>query len=157
VKQVNADDKNYRPPMALTGPDPSAKKSDEVFGLDLGSELDLRAALLPPDLPEGVSKGLANALVDVIAIPGGFTGGTDESEGNEMALLGEAMILVVRRNQMEEGRRIRVEKWKAYLLAKSRSGHATKASQCLTQKLRDKIINHHRGRNACKQWQTRTY
>jgi hypothetical protein len=45
--QEIVDAKNYRPPMALTGPDPSVKKSDEVFGLDLGSELDLRAALLP--------------------------------------------------------------------------------------------------------------
>jgi hypothetical protein len=76
--------------MVLTGPDPSAKKSDEVFGVDLGSEIDLRAALLPPNSPDGVAKGLANAMVDVTAIPGGFCGGTNESGGDKMALLGEA-------------------------------------------------------------------
>jgi hypothetical protein len=52
----SSDAENYRPPMVLTGPDPSTKKSDEVFGLDLGSEMDLRGALLPPELPDGVAK-----------------------------------------------------------------------------------------------------
>ena len=40
---------------------------------------------------EQVSKGLANAMVDVIAIPGGFCGVSTEADGNEMALLGAAM------------------------------------------------------------------
>ena len=53
VKQGN---KDYIPPLVLAGPDPSTKQSDEnkVFGLDLGSEWELRAALLPPDLLDGV-------------------------------------------------------------------------------------------------------
>ena len=75
----------------MTGPHPSAKHFDEVVGVDLGSELNLRATLLPPDLPHGVSKGLSNAMVDVIAIPGGFCGVSNESDGNLMALLGEVM------------------------------------------------------------------
>jgi hypothetical protein len=161
VKQASVDDKNYRPPMALTGPDPSAKKSDEVFGLDLGSELDLRAALLPPDLPEGVSKGLANALVDVIAIPGGFTGGTDESEGNEMALLGEAMEELVSqgRNQMEGAAKADLH-WRS---GKRTSLRQVKSLDMLRKrvnvllKLRDKVIKHTiiAVRNACKRggWQ----
>ena len=157
------DAKDYRPPMILTGPDPSAKKSDEVFGLDLGSELDLRAALLPPNLPDGVSRGLANAMVDVIAIPGGFAGGvgTDESEGNEMALLGEAVEELVSqgRNQAEGASKADLH-W--------RSGKRTSLRQVknldslrkrikVLLKLRDKVIKHTiiAVRNACKRggWQ----
>ena len=77
--------------MVLICPDPLPKKSDEVFGVDFGSEMDLRLALLPPKLPDGVSKGLTNSMVDVIAIPGGFCGGSNKADGNETALLGEAI------------------------------------------------------------------
>ena len=84
-------DKDYIPPVVLAGPDPSTKQGDKVFGLDLGSEWELRAALLPPALPDGVGRGLANSLVDTVAVPGMFTAVADESEGNEMALLGAAM------------------------------------------------------------------
>ena len=77
--------------MKLTGPDPSAKKSDEVFGADLGSEMESRSALLPPNLPAGASEGLANAMVDVVATPGGFCGVSTKEDSNKMALLGEAM------------------------------------------------------------------
>ena len=57
----------YRPPMLLAGPDPSLKKDDEFFGIDLGSELELREALCPPDLSDGISRGLTNSMVDVVA------------------------------------------------------------------------------------------
>lgn len=159
--QLKADAKNYRPPMALTGPDPSMKKNDEVFGLDLGSELDLRAALLPPELPDGVSKGLANAMVDVIAIPGGFTGGTDESEGNEMALLGEAMEELVNqgRSQMEGAAKADLH-WrsgKRTSLRQIKSLESLRKRVAVLLKLRDKVIKHTiiAVRNACKRggWQ----
>ena len=89
VKQGN---KDYIPPLVLAGPDPSTKQSNKVFRLDLvGSEWELRAALLPPDLPDGVGRGLANSLVDTVAVLGMFTAVANESEGNEMALLGAAM------------------------------------------------------------------
>jgi hypothetical protein len=32
-----------------------------------------------------------NGMVDIVSIPGGYSGGVDESGGNEMALLGDAM------------------------------------------------------------------
>jgi hypothetical protein len=147
--------------MVLTGPDPSAKKSDKDFGLDLGSELDLRATLLPPDLPEGVSKGLANAMVDVISIPGGFSGGTDESEGNEMALLGEAMEELVSqgRNQNEGAAKADLH-WRSSKRTALRqvkgAGMLRKRIKVLL-KLRDRVIKHTiiAVRNACKRggWQ----
>jgi hypothetical protein len=161
INPRRGDAKNYRPPMVLTGPDPSAKKSDEVFGLDLGSELDLRATLLPPDLPEGVSKRLANAMVDVISIPGGFSGGTDESEGNELALLGEAMEELVSqgRNQNEGAAKADLH-WRR---SKCTALHQVKGAGMLRKrikvllKLRDKVIKHTiiAVRNACKRggWQ----
>jgi hypothetical protein len=152
---------NYRPPMVLTGPDPSAKKNDEVFGVDLGSEMDLRAALLPPELPEGVSKGLANAMVDVVAIPGGFSGGIDESGSNEMALLGEAMEELVSqgRNQMEGASKADLH-WrsgKRTSLRQVKSLDALRKRIKVLLKLRDKVIKHTiiAVRNACKRggWQ----
>jgi hypothetical protein len=162
MERVTVDDKNYRPPMALAGPDPSTKQSDKVFGLDLGSEWDLREALLPPDLPDGVAKGLANSLVDAVAVPGVFTAGSDESEGNEMALLGEAMEELV----SQQGRHHTEGATKADLHWKS--GKRTSLRQVknldmlrkrvsVLLKLRDRIIKQTiiAVRNACKQggWQ----
>ena len=149
-------DPEYLPPMILIGPDPSAKKSDEVFGVDLGSEMDLRASLLPPNLPDGVSKGLANAMVDVIAIPGGFCGVSNESDGNEMALLGEAMEELVNQGRSHtEGAAKADLHW--------RSGKRTSLRQIsgmdslrkrikVLLKMRDKVIKHTiiAVRNACK-------
>lgn len=147
---------DYLPPMVLIGPDPSAKKSDEVFGVDLGSEMDLRASLLPPNLPDGVSKGLANAMVDVIAIPGGFCGVSNEADGNEMALLGEAMEELVNQGRSNtEGAAKADLHW--------RSGKRTSLRQIsgmdslrkrikVLLKMRDKVIKHTiiAVRNACK-------
>jgi viroplasmin and RNaseH domain-containing protein len=154
---LTGDGPNYRPPMVLTGPDPSAKKSDEVFGVDLGSEVDLRAALLPPNLPDGVSKGLANAMVDVIAIPGGFCGGTNnESDGNEMALLGEAMEELVSqgRSQMEGAAKADLH-WRSSKRTSLRqiSGLDSLRKRIkVLLKMRDKVVKHTiiAVRNACK-------
>jgi hypothetical protein len=56
--------------MVLLGPDPLVKKDDEIFRIDLGSKMDLRTALSPPDLPDGIAKGLASVMVDIVAILG---------------------------------------------------------------------------------------
>jgi hypothetical protein len=47
--------------------------------------------MLPPDLPDGIAKGLANSVVDPVAVPGALGGNSDELAGNKMALLGAAM------------------------------------------------------------------
>jgi viroplasmin and RNaseH domain-containing protein len=94
----------YRPPMVLSGPDPSVKKDDEIFGIDLGSEMDLRTALSPPDLPDGIAKGLASAMVDIVAIPGGFYGGSGDNvdeNHSDMTLLGEAMEELVNQGRSQ--------------------------------------------------------
>lgn len=94
---------NFLPRMGFTGPDPSATKRHAVFGVDVGSDkMDLRSALLLPPatcLMEFRKVWLANSMVDVIGIPGGFYGGSDEGNGNEMALLGVAMEELVSQGQ----------------------------------------------------------
>ena len=42
----------------------------------MGSDMDLKSVLLPPNLPDRVSKYLATAMVDAIVIPGGFCRGS---------------------------------------------------------------------------------
>ena len=106
-KPIVVDAQNYRPPMVfLTGPDPSSKKSNKVFGVNLGSEMNLRAALCSPNLPNGgVSKGFANVMVDVIATPGGLCGMSTKADSTaEMTFLGDAMEELVNqgRSQTEE-------------------------------------------------------
>ena len=130
---VDAQDHRRRPPMVLTGPiNPSAKKSDEVFGADLGSKMEL-SALLPPNLPAGVSKSLANTMADATVTPGGFRGVSAEEDSNEMTLLGEAMEELVSQGQGQtdggslEGRSP-LEKQQACIAAPSlEPGHALQA------------------------------
>jgi hypothetical protein len=81
------------PPPTLIGTDPSMKEADEIFGKDLTTgETELRAELCPPGMTEHIAKGLMNAVVDVVALPGGLSGssiGTEDS--NEIGLIGEAL------------------------------------------------------------------
>jgi hypothetical protein len=84
------------PLLELAGPDPSTKKEDELFGVDMGSEIDLRTGLCPPGLSTDGKRELANSLIDVVALPGGYHGGNEMDEGgNDMALLGAAMQEIV--------------------------------------------------------------
>jgi viroplasmin and RNaseH domain-containing protein len=87
----------YYPPKELIGADPSTKKEDEVFGVDTAEgETELRDALCPPGLSETLAKGLVNATIDVVSMPGGFFGGGDsETASSEMGVLGEAMAELV--------------------------------------------------------------
>ena len=83
---------SFLPLLELAGPDPSTKKEDELFGIDMGSEVELRDGLCPPGLTGEGKRDLASSMVDVVALPGGYHGGVEEdSGGNDMALLGVAM------------------------------------------------------------------
>jgi hypothetical protein len=80
------------PLLELAGPDPSTKKEEEIFGIDMGSEIELRNGISPPGLTADTKRDLANTMVDVVALPGGYHGGNEEDTGgNDMALLGAAM------------------------------------------------------------------
>jgi hypothetical protein len=82
----------FLPLLELAGPDSSTKKEDEVFGIDMGSEVDLRDGLCPLELSGDLKWDLAGSMVDVVALPGGYHGGDEvDSGGNDMALLGAAM------------------------------------------------------------------
>jgi hypothetical protein len=83
---------SFLPLLELAGPDSSTKKEEEIFGIDMGSEIELRNGISPPGLTADVKRDLANTMVDVVALPGGYHGGNEEdSGGNDMALLGAAM------------------------------------------------------------------
>ena len=87
----------YYPPRELIGVDPSTKTEDEVFGIDVASgEAELRDALCPPGLSDALAKGLVNATIDVVSMPGGFFGGGEsETILSETGVLGEAMAELV--------------------------------------------------------------
>jgi Caulimovirus viroplasmin len=78
------------PTPGMMGPDPSAKKDDVVFGIDLGSEEDLRNQLAPPGLNESDEKRLAKKMLDVVSLPGTLTGGSS-SETSDFSLMGMAL------------------------------------------------------------------
>ena len=70
--------------------------------------MGIRSALFHPNLSDGASKGIASAMVDVIAIPSGFCRGSNKGDGNnKMALLGEVMEQLESQgqNQMEGARK----------------------------------------------------
>jgi hypothetical protein len=87
------------PPLSLIGPDPSTKKDEELFGFEFGSELDVRAKMCPPGLRPDHAKSLANTVVDVVALPGGFTGGNDEKEGSDLAMMSAALEELVQQGR----------------------------------------------------------
>jgi hypothetical protein len=79
----------YYPPDVLVGPDPSIGNEDAFFEIDVNmGESELRAALCPSDMTEAVSKGLMNATIDVVSMPGGFFGGEVSQASSELGVLG---------------------------------------------------------------------
>jgi hypothetical protein len=80
-----------RPPIELAGEDPSVKKEDEVWGVDVGAgERAVREKLCPPGLPTNLQKSMVDSMVDAVATPGGSMSGTDE-EISGTDILGQAM------------------------------------------------------------------
>jgi hypothetical protein len=148
----------YYPPRELIGSDPSTKKDDEVFGVDISDgETELRDALCPPGLSEALAKGLVNATIDVVSMPGGFFGGGEsETSSSEMGVLGEAMAELVnqKRGMNESSGRVdlhwRSEKRTAIRSLKNTSDLRKRIKVLL--KLRNKVLKrmHAVTTNACK-------
>jgi hypothetical protein len=80
-----------QPPLSLIGPDPSTKKEEELFGFEYGSEVEARTSMCPPGLGPDHAKSLTNAVVNVVALPDGFTGGTNKKEGSDMTMMSAAL------------------------------------------------------------------
>jgi hypothetical protein len=106
----------YRPPLELTGEDPSTSNDDEIWGMDIGAgEMALREKLCPPDLPVGLQKGLVDSMIDAVAQPGGSMGGT-ETEVTDTEMLGNALheLVYQGRGGMEDGNSRRTDmNWRA--------------------------------------------
>jgi hypothetical protein len=98
--QAAAPPKPCYPPLTLLGADPSAKKDDEVFGIDIGSEIGLREKLCPPGLTREQAKAMADGLADVVSLPGGFTSGSEDG-GGEMERMSSALAELVRQGRTE--------------------------------------------------------
>jgi hypothetical protein len=92
-----------RPPLSLIGQDPSTKKEDKLFNFEYGLEIEVRTKMCPPGLGPDHAKSLANAVVDVVALPGGFIGGNEEKEGSDMVMMSAALAELVQqgRSSME--------------------------------------------------------
>jgi hypothetical protein len=90
----------YYPPDVLVGPDPSMGDEDKLFeiGVNMG-ESELRNALCPSDLTGAVAKGLMNATIDVVSMPGGFFGRDMSQASSELGILGEAVEELVNQRQ----------------------------------------------------------
>jgi hypothetical protein len=73
------------------GPDPLVKKDEEAFGIDLGSKMELMDGLSPPGLTEQQKHTLANSLIGVVALLGGYVGGHYEQGGNGMQMMSVAL------------------------------------------------------------------
>lgn len=63
-------DEGYFPPVELLGPDPDMKQDDKLYGLGLSTDMKLRTAMAPSDVDDSVAKDLANAMLDVVSLPG---------------------------------------------------------------------------------------
>jgi hypothetical protein len=108
--------KGYRPPLELTGEDPSTGQDDEIWGMDIGAgEVALREKLCPPDLPVGLQKSLVDSMIDAVSQPGGSMGGT-ETEVTDTEMLGNALheLVYQGRGGTEDGNSRRTDmNWRA--------------------------------------------
>jgi hypothetical protein len=90
----------HYPPDVSVGPDPSVGDEDEFFEVNVNmGESELRAALCPSDMSEAVAKGLMNATIDVVSMPGGFFGGDMSQALSELGILGAAVEELVNQRQ----------------------------------------------------------
>jgi hypothetical protein len=80
------------PPIALAGEDPSLKKEDKVWGVDVGAgERGMREKLCPPGLLTNIQRSILDGMVDAVATPGGSILGAEEEELSETEILGQAI------------------------------------------------------------------
>jgi hypothetical protein len=133
-----------RPPLSLIGPDPSMKKDDELFGFEFGSEVEARDNLCPPGLTPEQARALANTVVDVVALPGGFTSSYEEKDGSDMALMSAALEELVHQgrsgteNALKSDLQWRSEKRVGLRTVKDSPGLSKRLKILL--KLRDRVI-----------------
>jgi hypothetical protein len=79
-----------RPPLKFFGPDPSEKTEEEFYGYDLSAKWDVNKNLLPEGMEPELGKGIAQAVTDVVSLPGGFQSNLgNEEEG--LALFTQSM------------------------------------------------------------------
>jgi hypothetical protein len=62
-------DLGYNPPGSLIGPDPD-KEGEKFYGVEIGSETNLRRAMAPPEVDDEVAKDFAAVMLDSVAVPG---------------------------------------------------------------------------------------
>lgn len=65
------------------GQDPSVKEDEQAFDINLGSKMELMDGHSPSGLTKQHKHTLANGLIDVVALLGGFFGGHNEQRGGK--------------------------------------------------------------------------
>jgi viroplasmin and RNaseH domain-containing protein len=132
-----------RPPIELAGEDPSMKKEDELWGVDVGAgERAMREKLCPPGLPTNIQRSMIDGMVDAVATPGGSIGGVEEElSGTE--ILGQAMEeLVYQGRGGEDGGRKAELSWRHHkntTLRKLTTQEKLRKQIKILVKLREKI------------------
>jgi hypothetical protein len=115
-----------------------------LFEIDLGSEIELRESLCPPGLTREQAKLMADGMVDVVALPGGFTSGEDEAGRSDIVMMSSALEELVRQGQTENGITTKSDlHWKS---ASRTALHTIKSRELLMRRCkmlskgRDKVI-----------------
>jgi hypothetical protein len=141
-------DTGYQPPVALFGPDPD-KDSEKFYGVELGSEMELRRAMAPTDVDDDVAKDLAAAMLDSVAVPGtssqasgGFDGG--ETGATVMGVALKDLIDELSQDRLGRERVTTDSGWRQpnrTALAAMKNATTLQTRYTLLGSLRDKLMN----------------
>ena len=89
------------PPLALSGKDPSTKKEDELFSVDLDVDgKTLAASLAPPGVKADMARELGEAALDVIALPGKTYHATEKDDTADDIQASLAELTSLRRQEL---------------------------------------------------------
>ena len=138
--------RNQLPPTCLLGTDKS-KEKDEVFGVQLRSEAQLKQDLSPPGVSADTRDDLAANMVDSVSLPGTFSGSEETSALDGTHQVAEAVRELLAQNRGgQTSERVRVDHgWRSM---KRISLHAIKgADQLRTQygnltDISDEVLSH---------------
>ena len=103
------DERDQLPPSLLLGADRD-KEKDEMFGMTLRSELKLKQDLSPPGVPSFTRDDLAANMVDVVSLPGTFSGSEETTALDGTHQVAEAMRELMAQNRGDlANERVRVD------------------------------------------------
>ena len=138
--------RNQLPPVSLLGTDKS-KEKDEVFGVQLRSEAQLKQDLSPPGIFAETRDDLAANMVDSVSLPGTFSGSEETSALDGTHQVAEAVRELLAQNRGgQSSERVRVDHgWRS---TKRISLHAIKGAEqlrtqyCNLTDISEEVLSH---------------